>query len=63
MTSEGIQPRGEALRKAVRWLSDQQRRDAATIEEAAVRFDLSPLQEDFLLKHFGAPDRPDGQGC
>ena len=52
MGSKSVQPRGEALRKAVRWLADQSARDAQSIEEAAVRFDLSPLEEAFLLEHF-----------
>lgn len=42
--------RGENLRRAVRWLSDERRHDAAAIEEASRRFDLSPLEEEFLLR-------------
>jgi hypothetical protein len=37
------------LRSALRWLADIGRHDAATIEEACRRFDLSPLDEEFLL--------------
>lgn len=48
---EGILPKGENLRRAVRWLSDEGRHNAAAIEEAAVRFDLTPLEEAFLLEH------------
>ena len=46
----GVQPRGEGLRRAVRWLSDEGRHDPAAIEEASRRFDLSPLDEEFLLR-------------
>ena len=46
----GVQPRGEGLRRAVRWLSDEGRHDAAAVEEACRRFDLSPLEEEFLLQ-------------
>lgn len=46
-----IHPRGERLRRAIRWLSEQQRHDAPALEEAARRFDLTPLEEEFLLKH------------
>ena len=46
----GVQPRGEGLRRAVRWLSDEGRHDAAAVEEASRRFDLSPLEEEFLLR-------------
>lgn len=49
--SDGILPHGEGLRRALRWLSEQGRHDAAAIEEAAQRFDLTPLEEDFLLAH------------
>ena len=50
VTGNSLLPHGENLRRAVRWLSDEGRHDAAAIEEAAVRFDLSPLEEDFLLR-------------
>ena len=52
-----IVSKGERLRRAVAWLSDVRRHDAAAVEEAARRFDLSPLQEEFLLRYFrSAPD-------
>lgn len=47
-----LQPRGEGLRRALRWLSDEGRHDAAAIDEASRRFDLSPLEEEFLLRNF-----------
>jgi len=37
------------LRSALRWLSAEGRHDAAAVEEACKRFDLSPLDEEFLL--------------
>lgn len=46
-----IQPRGERLRRAIRWLSEQGRHDAAALEAAARRFDLTPAEEEFLLTH------------
>ena len=45
----GAPPAGQALRGALRWLSQTGRHDAAAIEEACRRFDLSPLDEEFLL--------------
>lgn len=45
----GRPPAGEGLRSALRWLSAEQRHDAAAIEEACRRFDLSPLDAEFLL--------------
>jgi hypothetical protein len=51
---EGIPPRGEALRKAARWIADRRAEApqaplAQLIDEAARRFDLSPSQEQLLL--------------
>lgn len=57
MGRESVIPHGESLRRAVRWLGEQPKQDAATIEEAARRFDLTPLEEQFLLEHFRAPPR------
>lgn len=45
----GAPPAGQALRGALRWLSETGRHDAAAVEEACRRFDLSPLDEEFLL--------------
>lgn len=52
MSHSGQFPQGENLCKAVRWLSDVGRHDFPALEEAARRFDLTPLEEDFLLQHF-----------
>jgi hypothetical protein len=51
MPRDTVLPRGESLRQALRWLSNEGRHDAAAIEEAARRFDLSPADEEFLLRH------------
>jgi hypothetical protein len=48
----GTLPHGEGLRRAVRWLGEQGRHDLAALEEAAVRFDLDPQEEAFLIAHF-----------
>jgi hypothetical protein len=37
---------------AVAWLIEKPSRDSRMIEEASRRFDLSPLDVDFLLNHF-----------
>jgi hypothetical protein len=47
-------PQGESLRRALRWLDERAREEpgrerAKLVSEAASRFDLSPLEEDFLL--------------
>jgi hypothetical protein len=53
MESKGVSPHGEALRKAVHWLSQQPERDRAVINEAGQRFDLTPLEQQFLARYFG----------
>ena len=40
------------MKRAVRWLSGNVPITKKTIEEAGIRFDLSPLEEDFLLREF-----------
>jgi hypothetical protein len=51
------------LKAAIKWI-DEELRDrpgsdrVKLLDEAARRFDLSPLEEDFLLRHFaGQTDR------
>ncbi len=48
-----LQPKGEKLRKAVRWISQQRveepkRSLGALVSDASRRFDLSPVEGDFL---------------
>lgn len=45
-----IVPARQRLRQALRWLSETERHDVAAVEEACRRFDLSPVDEDFLLR-------------
>jgi len=53
MKSAGsLLPEHEGLRRAVQWLATQTPWDAKIIEEASHRFDLSPIDEEFLLRHF-----------
>jgi hypothetical protein len=53
MSSTGsLLPEHEGLRRAVQWLAAQTSWDPKVIEEASRRFDLSPIDEDFLLRHF-----------
>jgi hypothetical protein len=48
---------GEGLRRAVAWLVEQPCRNADTVEEVSRRFNLSPLDEQFLLDHFRVTTR------
>ncbi len=52
-----IQPEGEDLRKATKWISDKIRYEpnvslAKAIEEACVKFDLSPKDAEFMMRFF-----------
>jgi len=54
-----ILPEGELLRRAVRWISEerQEKKDAnlaKLIDEACVKFDLSPTDAEFLIRFFAA---------
>ena len=51
MSDSWLMPKGADLLSAVRWLSQQHRHDRQAIEEASLRFDLSPLDEEFVLQH------------
>ena len=50
-----IQPEGEDLRKAVKWISEERKynpdaKPVKLVEEACLKFDLSPKDADFLTK-------------
>jgi len=52
-----VQPEGEELRKATKWISDQLRYESnvsltKAIEQASVKFDLTPKDAEFLTRFF-----------
>ena len=52
-----IQPKGEKMRQTVRWISEKLKEDesrsvSALIQEAALRFNLSPKEEEFLRSFY-----------
>ncbi len=54
------QPQGENLRKAVRWISEKRTENpdqdpGGLAESAAVQFDLSPEDSQFLLRFVKEP--------
>jgi len=63
MTDNGILPEGENLRKAVRWISGQGGFSLKIVEEACVRFDLSPADENFLINHFAGDKSEKDKGA
>jgi hypothetical protein len=52
-----IQPKGEKVRQAVKWISEKRKEDEGRsitklIREAAGRFNLSPKEEEFLVSFY-----------
>ena len=50
-----IQPEGEQLRKAVKWVSSERQNDASIstqklIGDAALQFNLSPMETEYLSR-------------
>ena len=50
-----VQPDGEMIRKAVQWISDElkdhpQKKRRTVIEQAAIKFNLSPKDVEYLEK-------------
>jgi hypothetical protein len=55
--ASGIGPEGDALKKALQWLSDRRRDEPDAprnklIEEAGNRFDLTPIEVQFLYDNW-----------
>ncbi|MFH2061087.1 MAG: hypothetical protein ABIJ59_19660 [Pseudomonadota bacterium] len=53
--SSGIQPTGEKLKKAVKWISDARKENpdinlSKLVDDAGLQFDLSPKDSQFLLR-------------
>jgi hypothetical protein len=56
-----IQPKGEQLRQAIKWISAERKENEnrsipLLIEEAALRFNLSPKDEEFLRSFYKQED-------
>ena len=52
-----IQPESESIRKAARWIAEEhkyapEKSVDKLIEAACLKFNLSPLEEEFLHRHF-----------
>jgi hypothetical protein len=50
-----VQPQGEAIRKAIKWISEERQSGSRTnnsrlVEQASVEFNLSPQEVEFLSK-------------
>ena len=56
-----VQPEGEDLRKATRWISDERLNSpeanlSRLIEQACIKFDLPPKDAEFLARFFSEKD-------
>lgn len=64
-----IMPEGESVKKAIRWVSERiqeepQRSVKSIINEAILRFDLSPKDSEFLIKFYQSKgEEADDRGC
>lgn len=50
-----VQPQGDALKKAIEWVSEQRKKTPDTpavklANQAALQFDLSPKDSEFLIR-------------
>lgn len=50
-----VMPQGEALRKAVKWISDRKQEEGCPplhrlVQEACLKFNLSPTDGEFLFR-------------
>ena len=61
-----IMPEGAALRKAVQWISKIREEGntplAILIDQACVRFNLSPKDSEFLNRFFTEAEKPKSAG-
>jgi hypothetical protein len=56
-----IQPKGERVRLAIRWISNERQSDESCkfsllVQEASMKFNLSPQDEEFLLAFYNDLD-------
>ena len=52
-----IQPKGENIRQAVKWISaerleDENRPSSLLVQEASLKFNLSPKEEEYLISFY-----------
>ena len=62
MATEEITPPGDKVRKAIKWLSEAVLNDPGKsrrqlLEQAEIRFNLSPRECEFLNNNFGDTQR------
>jgi len=58
MSDSSLIPEGENLKRAIQWIGSQPSHSAKSIESASLQFDLTPLETEFLYRHFQASKPP-----
>ena len=63
MSNQSSQPPSEKLRKAISWISEETlahpgKERSKILKEAELRFDLNPLECEFLDSKFGENNSP-----
>jgi len=63
----GIKPEGDRVRTALRWVSDQLKQDPSRVivllvDQAAMKFDLTPKESTELLQFYMAGKQDAGDG-
>jgi hypothetical protein len=61
--ADSILPESEKLRRAIRWLSDERlsrpaAKSTALLDEASLRFDLTPAEAEWLAHMFADVVKP-----
>ena len=60
-----IMPEGAAIRKAVQWVSKMREEGntplATLVDEACIRFNLSPNDSEFLNRFFTEAEKPEAR--
>jgi len=59
-TMSTVMPQSELMRKAVGWISEQRAAGASlakALEEAGMRFNLGPKEQEFLRDFFKNPEK------
>ncbi|MEE1675115.1 hypothetical protein SNR37_000437 [Agarivorans aestuarii] len=51
-------PKGTDLIRAVKYIGEHHCHDARSLNGVAFRFDLNPLDQQFILEHFIEPSDP-----
>ena len=62
--SSNVMPQGESLRNAVKWVSEKRKAQpeinlTKIVDDACLRFDLSPKDSEFLLRFVKNDDHQD----